>query len=36
MDIEKFRVPAGEKLNLEDHQTDFTGDYTDKDKQLKT
>ncbi len=32
MNIEKFLVPEGKKLNLKNHQTDFTGDY--KDKQL--
>ncbi len=39
MDINRFRVPEGEKLNLQDHSTDFTGDYTAKDdavKDLKT
>jgi|SRR5688572_1859193 len=35
MNIEKFRVPSGEKLNLKDHQTDFTGDYTDKKQAVK-
>ncbi|MCY7347070.1 MAG: polyphosphate kinase 2 family protein [Pyrinomonadaceae bacterium] len=30
MNIEKFLVPEGKKLNLENHPTDFTGDYTDK------
>lgn len=38
MDINKFRVPEGENLNLADHSTDFTGDYTDKteaEKDLK-
>ena len=32
MDYEKFRVKEGKKLNLKDHKTDFTGDYTDKDE----
>ncbi len=35
MDINRFRVPEGEKLNLQDHPTDFTGDYTDKDDAVK-
>ncbi len=30
MTIEKFLVPEGKKLNLKNHKTDFTGDYTDK------
>ncbi len=30
MNIEKFRVPEGKKLNLKNHQTDFTADYTEK------
>ena len=30
MDIKKFVVPEGKKLNLKDYKTDFTGDYTDK------
>ncbi len=30
MNIENFRVPKGKKLNLKNHPTDFTGDYTDK------
>lgn len=30
MKIEKFLVPEGKKLNLKNHPTDFTGDYTDK------
>ncbi len=32
MDYEKFRIAGGKKLNLKDHQTDFTGDYTDKEE----
>jgi PPK2 family polyphosphate:nucleotide phosphotransferase len=32
MDYEKFRVKEGKKLNLKDHKTDFTGDYTDRDE----
>ena len=35
MNIEKFRVKEGSKLNLIDHLTDFTGDYTDKDEAVK-
>ena len=35
MNIEKFRVKEGSKLNLKDHQTDFTGDYTDKAEAVK-
>ncbi len=35
MNIEKFRVPSGEKLNLKDHQTDYTGDYDDKKQAVK-
>jgi len=30
MNIEKFIVPEGKKLNLKNHPTDSTGDYTDK------
>ena len=30
MNIEKFLVPEGKKLDLKKHQTDDTGDYTDK------
>ncbi|MCY7377631.1 MAG: polyphosphate kinase 2 family protein [Pyrinomonadaceae bacterium] len=30
MNIEKFLVPEGKKLNLKNHPTDFTGDYRDK------
>ncbi len=35
MNIEKFCVPFGKKLNLADHQTDYTGDYTDKKQAVK-
>lgn len=35
MNIEKFCVPSGEKLKLADHQTDYTGDYTDKKQAVK-
>jgi PPK2 family polyphosphate:nucleotide phosphotransferase len=30
MNYDNFRIPQGKKLNLKDHQTDFTGDYTEK------
>ncbi|CAN5643357.1 polyphosphate kinase 2 family protein [soil metagenome] len=30
MNIEKFLVPENSKLKLSDHETDFTGDYTEK------
>ena len=30
MQIEKFRAREGKKLRLDDHPTDFTGDYRDK------
>jgi len=30
MNIEKFRIREGSKVNLKGHPTDFTGDYTDK------
>ncbi len=30
MDVKKFVVPEGKKLNLKDYKTDFTGDYKDK------
>lgn len=30
MNIEKFLVPENSKLKLSEHETDFTGDYTDK------
>lgn len=35
MDINKFRIPEGEDLNLKDHSTDFTGDYTVKADAVK-
>ncbi len=35
MNIENFRVPQGKTLNLEDHPTNFTGDYTDKKQAVK-
>ncbi len=31
MNVEQFRVPEGEKLNLQDYQMELTGDYTSKD-----
>jgi len=30
MDVKKFLVPEGKKLNLKNYKTDFTGDYKDK------
>jgi PPK2 family polyphosphate:nucleotide phosphotransferase len=35
MNIEKFRVKDGSKLDLKDHPTDFTGDYTEKKEAVK-
>lgn len=35
MHIDKFRVKHGSKVDLADHPTDFTGDYTDKDAAVK-
>ncbi len=35
MNIENFRVPESKKLNLSDHPTGFTGDYTDKKQAVK-
>jgi PPK2 family polyphosphate:nucleotide phosphotransferase len=35
MKIEKFRIAEGSKLDLRDHPTDFTGDYTDKHDAVK-
>jgi PPK2 family polyphosphate:nucleotide phosphotransferase len=35
MNIDRFRIPEGKKLDLRDHPTDFTGDYTDKDDAVK-
>ncbi len=35
MKIEKFRVAEGSKVNLKDHPTDFTGDYTEKKDAVK-
>ncbi len=35
MNIEKFRIKEGSKLGLQDHPTDFTGDYTEKEQAVK-
>lgn len=35
MKIDKFRIAEGAKLDLKDHPTDFTGDYTDKKDAVK-
>jgi PPK2 family polyphosphate:nucleotide phosphotransferase len=35
MNIDMFRAPEGQKLNLKDHPTDFSGDYTDKKQAVK-
>ncbi|MFT3746656.1 MAG: hypothetical protein QM785_20480 [Pyrinomonadaceae bacterium] len=35
MKTEKFRVSEGSKVNLKNHPTDFTGDYTDKKQAVK-
>lgn len=35
MEINRFRVPEGEELNFNHHQTDFTGDYTAKNDAVK-
>ncbi len=32
MNTDKFRISEGTKLDLNEHPTDFTGDYTDKDE----
>lgn len=32
MNIEKFRVPEGTNVKLKNYQTDFTGDYRDKEE----
>ncbi len=32
MKIERFRIAEGKKLDLEDHPTDYTGDYKNKDQ----
>ncbi len=35
MEIEKFRVPEGSKVDLAEHQTDFTGSYRIKDEAVE-
>jgi PPK2 family polyphosphate:nucleotide phosphotransferase len=35
MNIEKFRVREGSKVNLRDYPTDFTADYSDKDEAVE-
>ena len=35
MITKNFLVPEGRKLNLKNHRTDFTGDYTDKKKAVE-
>ena len=35
MKIDRFRIAEGKKLDLKDHPTGFTGDYTDKDSAVK-
>ena len=35
MKIDKFRIEEGSKLDLKDHPTDFTGDYTEKEDAVK-
>jgi PPK2 family polyphosphate:nucleotide phosphotransferase len=35
MKIDQFRIAEGSKVNLKDHPTDFTGDYTDKKLAVK-
>jgi PPK2 family polyphosphate:nucleotide phosphotransferase len=35
MNINKFRIPEGSKVDLKDHPTDFTGDYTEKDEAVE-
>ena len=35
MNIEKFRIAEGSKVDLKKHPADFTGDYTDKDEAVK-
>src|SRR5688572_29582166 len=35
MNTEKFLVKEGSKLDLKEHATDFTGDYTDKKEAVK-
>ncbi|MGD9588965.1 MAG: polyphosphate kinase 2 family protein [Pyrinomonadaceae bacterium] len=35
MNTDKFLIKKGSKLELKSHETDFTGDYTDKDEAVK-
>ena len=35
MDIERFKISEGTKLDLADHPTDFTGKYKDKDEAVE-
>jgi len=35
MNVDKFLIKEGSRLNLSEHSTDFTGDYTDKDAAVK-
>ena len=35
MDTDTLRVTEGKKLDLKDHPTDFTGDYTGKEEAVK-
>lgn len=35
MDIKKFRIPEGSKVDLKAHPTDFTEDYSDKDEAVE-
>ncbi len=35
MDIERFRVAGGSRVDLNDHPTDFTGEHTSKDDAVK-
>ena len=35
MNVDKFRIKEGSKLDLKDHPTDFTGDYNDKDDAVR-
>jgi polyphosphate kinase 2 (PPK2 family) len=35
MKIDRFRIAESSKVDLNDHSTDFTGDYTDKKEAVK-
>lgn len=35
MDTKRFLIPEGAKVDLKDHPTDFSGDYTDKKEAVK-